>query len=1006
MLSWEEQGITDGIDLERLKNCLCNYNADDTFYVWLPESNPVFAVLVKFILLQQNVRQENLNIFVSSTKALEVPKSLPLDFLQFLPESITSDYIDNDGKNLILRSDFFENINFLHHDLPTLLEVAVLDLVIVSESFSYKSDQEKLEALAFMQMASSRQTNIFFLAEDEILDKQCFLKRDKEYPYLFNVTDAEECEFLDVHHYKAIVKINKQLGKSYREKSVELDQLNQTVANYNKKLEKSNEELHKTNKEIADSFTELKKANTVLKHNETFINAVFQIANVGLSIIDVDGNLLRVNREFCNIYSYSEEELINSKVESIIPDSNSCKLIYHSSEKIQNGFASRFTELKSTSDVSKGIKKDGSKIMVLNSTSAVVTEQGEKFYINTVRDITESSRDLHLLHDTLDSLRIGGWEYDIHLKQLFYTDEINNILEVESKSNLSLSTLRKYIYPESLGELQQNFLKIFKEKASFVQEILVQSDKKSIRHLKLTARSVYQGDTFLKLSGTVQDITTIKLEEKKVKESRQLYNALTTNFPGGTIDIINKDYEYVFTGGQELEDLPQNAEDVVGKNIYEIYSKPLAKQLKEHLERCFKGEHVTFDISYQGKYWNAYAIPLSNEDNEVDKVMLLSQNITQQRKADIGLKETHKSLSDFRKALDVASMVAILNEQGEISYINENLSRLSGYKLDEITDKSIDFLFDYSRMVSSFFDEIKELLFAGDIWKGELVGRNKLGNIYWLNMSIIPFVDEKGEPYQFLAVGSDNTTRKLAEEQLKIQNKELTRINGELDRFVYSTSHDLRSPLVSILGLINIARLEIEEGGALSSYLDMIEKSVKKLDGFVQEIIDYSQNARLEVKYEEIDFEEIFATTVAKLQQIDGASQVDFQIETELEVPFYSDISRIAVILNNLITNSIIYRSTRIDNPFVKVRIKANKNFALIEVEDNGKGISEDYIENIFDMFFKATTFSSGSGLGLYIVKESIGILEGEIDVHSMQNEGTTFIVKVPNGARNIDIIS
>ncbi|MBT32618.1 MAG: hybrid sensor histidine kinase/response regulator [Thalassobius sp.] len=351
-------------------------------------------------------------------------------------------------------------------------------------------------------------------------------------------------------------------------------------------------------------------------------------------------------------------------------------------------------------------------------------------------------------------------------------------------------------------------------------------------------------------------------------------------------------------------------------------------------------------------------------------------------------------------------MVAILNEQGEISYLNENLSRLSGYKLDEISDKSIDFLLDYSRMVSSFFDEIKELLFSGDIWQGELVGRNKLGNIYWLNMSIIPFLDEKGEPYQFLAVGSDNTTRKLAEEQLKIQNKELTRINGELDRFVYSTSHDLRSPLVSILGLINIARLEIEEGGALSSYLDMIEKSVKKLDGFVQEIIDYSQNARLEVKYEEIDFEEIFATTVAKLHQIDGASQVNFQVETDLEVPFYSDTSRVAVIFNNLITNSIIYRSTRIDDPFVKVRVKANKNFALIEVEDNGKGISEDYIENIFDMFFKATTFSSGSGLGLYIVKESIGILEGEIDVHSKQNEGTTFIVKIPNGARNIDIIS
>ena len=1007
MLSWEEQGITDGIDLDRLKNCLKDYNFYDSPSIWLPESNPMFAALLNLTLLQNSTISEDFSILVSSTTEFDFPESFSSDLIQNLPEAFISELFEKENERFIPKPHFFNNFSFEKHNLKNLLEYDPFNLIILSDNFLTKTYQEKLDALVFLHMVFSKKSKLFFLVEDEdFLAKQCFFQRSIEAAHLFEIIDSEEINYPDLEHYKALAKISKKLSKSYREKTVELDHLSQSVENYNQKLKKSNEELFETNKKIADSFSELKKANTLLKNNEAFINAVFQVANVGLSIIDKDGSLLRVNREFCNIYLFNENELISKKIDELIPESDTIKLIKYKSKDFNEAKVNRFTELKNISDVSNGIRKDGNKIMVLNSTTEVVTGQGEKFYINTVRDITKSNRDLLLLHDTLNSLNIGGWEYDIHLKQLFYTEEITNILEIEHGNTLQVPILMEYIALGSREALQQSFVSILKKPGSFVQEIKVITAKKSIKYLKLTARTIIENNTILKLSGTVQDITSIKIEEQKVKENKQLYNALTTNFPGGTIDIINDKYEYIFTGGKELEDLPQSPEEVVGKTIYEIYTKPLAKKLKVYLDKCLNGNQLTFDISYEGKYWNVYAVPLNNENNVVDKVMLLSQNITQQRKADKGLKETHKSLSDFRKALDIASMVAILNDQGEISYMNDNLKRLSGYQLDEVSNKSIDFLLDLDKMVSSFFEEIKEFLFEGEIWKGELVGRNKNGNTFWLSMAIIPFMDENGEPYQFLAVGNDDTTRKITEEQLKVQNKELIRINGELDRFVYSTSHDLRSPLVSVLGLLNIARLEIEPGGTVSTYLDMIEKSVKKLDGFVQEIIDYSQNARLEVKYEKIDFEDLFSSTVSKLQQIDGASKIDFQIKCDLDTPFYSDNSRIAVILNNLITNSIIYRSTRRDDPFVEVRVKANKNFALIEVEDNGKGISNEYIDNVFDMFFKATTFSSGSGLGLYIVKESVNILEGEIEVYSIQNEGTTFILKIPNGARNIEIIS
>jgi signal transduction histidine kinase/ligand-binding sensor domain-containing protein len=229
--------------------------------------------------------------------------------------------------------------------------------------------------------------------------------------------------------------------------------------------------------------------------------------------------------------------------------------------------------------------------------------------------------------------------------------------------------------------------------------------------------------------------------------------------------------------------------------------------------------------------------------------------------------------------------------------------------------------------------------------------------------------------------------------KIEQHNAELRKLNNELDRFVYSTSHDLRAPLASILGLINLSRLEKENR---EEYLNLIEKSVRKLDEFISEIIDYSRNARLEIEPVHIDFQTIVASILEDLEYLEENVSVKKNISISGSGQYFNDKTRLRIILSNLISNAIKYRNTWITDPRVNITISYNTRQAVLMVEDNGIGIVPDQLENIFKMFHRGSEQSKGSGLGLYIVKETVDKLGGTVTVKSKVGEGTAFEVIIP----------
>lgn len=245
--------------------------------------------------------------------------------------------------------------------------------------------------------------------------------------------------------------------------------------------------------------------------------------------------------------------------------------------------------------------------------------------------------------------------------------------------------------------------------------------------------------------------------------------------------------------------------------------------------------------------------------------------------------------------------------------------------------------------------------------------------------------------------------RKQAEKSLHKQNQMLIKVNQELDRFVYSASHNLRSPLMSILGLLNISRKEVQNGDVshLLEYFDMMNESIDKLDNTLKEIVDYSKNARIDIKVEKINIRKLLTECLEKLKFLEGADRLKTEIEIDGSDIIYCDSYRLSVIFVNLISNSIKYRDNNKEENNLEIHVKTTPTKTFVSLTDNGIGIYEDYVDKVFEMFYRASDKSNGAGLGLYIVKETVERLRGKISMESAVGIGSTVDLEFPYGNTN-----
>jgi len=324
--------------------------------------------------------------------------------------------------------------------------------------------------------------------------------------------------------------------------------------------------------------------------------------------------------------------------------------------------------------------------------------------------------------------------------------------------------------------------------------------------------------------------------------------------------------------------------------------------------------------------------------------------------------------------------------------------KMLGYEPDELNIFSLD---NYLEFVHP--EDLENAKFSldshlnnGSRYAVELRLKIKTGEYQWFSDSGQAVWNKKGNPVRMVGSIIKIHDRKLAEERIKKQNKMLEKTNLELDNFVYSASHDIRSPLTSILGLINIG-IKSNDKKEIYKCFNLIESRVNRLDEFIEDILDFSRNIRVDKKLREINLfyfiEDIFKDHFMG----EHFEHIDVRLSLPSDFEVISDPLRLKIIIKNILSNASKFSNHENNDPWLQISaLRVDENFQLI-IEDNGEGIREEYQGKIYDMFYRASEKSTGSGIGLYIVKEMINKLNGKIKLKSVYGEGSQFIIELPD---------
>jgi len=391
----------------------------------------------------------------------------------------------------------------------------------------------------------------------------------------------------------------------------------------------------------------------------------------------------------------------------------------------------------------------------------------------------------------------------------------------------------------------------------------------------------------------------------------------------------------------------------------------------------------------------------------LSNIFIISFLINRNQESEESLRESEKNLIQIAKDLEVSRERFALAVQGSnagiyewnihksTTYVSKTWKHLMGYSDSDPdiipTEKFRDILHpdDLKKMQALMEIHTRNLM----PYQNELRMKTKQGVYRWFLDSGSFKLDEHGNLATLVGSIVDIEERKRAEEEILSKNIQLAKTNEELDRFVYSASHDMRAPLSSLLGLINISEktTNIDE---LHSYLQMMKGRIRTMEGFIREVTDYSRNTRLDLTLEETDLEELIRGVAQNLADVTGRVRIEINL-TE-KIVLLTDPSRLKVILNNLLSNSYKYHRLDQADPFIAFSAHKSNNSVVIKIADNGSGIEPDYHNKIFDMFFRASTKSEGSGLGLYIVKETLQKMGGTIWIESTPGEGSVFTFAIP----------
>ncbi|QCK14977.1 PAS domain-containing sensor histidine kinase [Mangrovivirga cuniculi] len=718
----------------------------------------------------------------------------------------------------------------------------------------------------------------------------------------------------------------------------------------------------------------------------------------GESILVVDlksRRIIDLNNATIDLTGLSQQEILSKRIIDILPD------LYPSSD---GGFSVWVKTIKELSNAGENyikrctLKSDNFKITVEASVHYHYLDNKGYFTV-LLRDITRQLKSEYSLKDSREKL------------QILFNNVGYGIIET-SPSDIIIRVNKTF---QELSDLTEADLvgrpieSVFSEIPSLNRKDPIHintSDSRIVSLLNGQEKDVYISLKKSIVSGSdkkvrshiyvMEDVTDYLITYQKSKEQESLLESVNENLKeaiyrcikGKGLVYANKAFLELF-GFKDLNEALNTSESELN-DYYLNGDRRKSILLQARNKGYIKSAEAEFIRRDGTKWWGLLNCTVNKNENSEWIIDGAIVDISLRKEAE----DQARANQDLLKSVNENIHDAIYRSTTDDKVIYANKAFLNLFGLDEnIQVHQIDPQNLY-RNKSDRNEIIKEVEEKGMVKNREIFFIREDGAGFWGLISMSKMVGEDGKHYLNGAI-RDITDRKIAQINLKKKNEELRKINSQLDRFVYSASHDLRAPLTSLLGLINIAEKDKDN---LEQYFELMKKSIFKQDGFIKDIIDFSRNKEIPEKLERIYPGDFITEILDNLiyGNPDDRIKVNVIIEDNIS-EIQCDSKRLSIILSNLISNSFKYADFNKEKPYVNISVSADSNYVIFEIEDNGIGISEKYLGKIFDMFFRAHDTSFGSGIGLYIVKETIEKLKGKIFVESTIKKGTKFIVMVPN---------
>ncbi|MFV8466131.1 PAS domain S-box protein [Flavobacterium sp. LB1P62] len=479
---------------------------------------------------------------------------------------------------------------------------------------------------------------------------------------------------------------------------------------------------------------------------------------------------------------------------------------------------------------------------------------------------------------------------------------------------------------------------------------------------------------------------------KLLDESQSIAKIGSWKFDSVTNELIwSKGHYQIF----DLEELPSD-------ELFKAYRSKIHPDDLSNLDNALEKTLTTgSDLHYNHrilfsnghlKYIVGVGKPYKNEKGEVVGIQGTIQDITDKTLAEQKIEEKAKEINDIKSALDEAAIVAITDQRGIFSYVNENFCAISKYSKEELLGHDQQIISTGYHSIE-FRRDVFGTIANGNVWKGEVMNRAKDGSFYWENTTIVPFLNEKGKPYQYIAISTDITQEKLAKENLNNALVDLEKKNKELDQYAYIVSHDLKAPLRAINNLSEwIVEDMPEMPETVRANFELLRGRIQRMENLINGVLEYSRIGRTKIEKETTDLKKMLHQIIDSVVPLEGFEV--FMVDT---IPVI-ETERILLqqVFSNLISNSVKYNDKSIGK--IECLYEILPDFHQFTIKDNGPGIAEEYHKKVFEVFqtIEARDKKESTGIGLSIVKKIIEEKGGVIYIESANDNGTSFIFTLP----------